>query len=149
MKIFITTSICFLLLLSFQSSIAGSLVKITGLKTENGVWDPGLLNRSELEKAIKLFFVQHTEKIITVDPEYILNNLSDYTIEYAGIISDNGKKIVQCRMILDYNSWHPDVKAISEKSRFTTIFDGGCSIVDLGYNPENSEIIFIICNGVA
>jgi hypothetical protein len=149
MKIIVPILFCFLLCSSCQSSGIGSLIKITEPETKYEVWDPGILNRVAFEKALKRYLLTAaTEDPIYADLKYILKNLSNYTIEYSGIVMD-GKKIIYCQMILDFDEMYPEYVGISEASEFSTIFDGGCDIVDVWYDPEDGEVTELWCNGVA
>ena len=145
-----TIILLFSLLLSTNAfSDSGELIKITDRNSileyteADDVWDPGTLNRSAFETAVKHYFQSQTEVLISVDPEHILENLSDYTIEYAGIIKE-GKKVIICQMLL--GSWKQN---ISGKKHFSMVFDGGCNIVHVTYDPDEQTIISLMCNGEA
>ena len=157
MKIIITILFCFFLLSSCQlSSLShrSCLVKITDKEGSlkyggNDVWDPGVLNRTELEKAIKQFLKSPAKKNQTVIPKDILENLPIYTIEYAGIIKDF-KKIIVCQMVIEYDDEAcPKNRGIFTKNHFSTILDGGCSNVILFYDANAKKIIYLACNGSA
>ena len=172
MKIFITTLLCFLLFSAqlFSISYRTCIVKITDkdsiLEIFEGsdIWDPGVLNRPELENAIRHFLKSSTKKFITVNTEDIIKNLPIYAIEYAGIIKD-GKKLIVCQMSVDedyeYDSEDtdgidfdkfmvcPKNNGVFEKNGFSGRLDGGCNVVELSYDPKKKEIINLYCNGVA
>jgi hypothetical protein len=160
MKIIITTLLCFLLFSTPLSSFSyrTCLVKITDkeniLKRFGGsdVWNPGDLNRPELEKSIKQFLKSPTINFITFNSEKILTNLTIYAIEYAGIVKD-GKKIIVCQMTVDYDDENfrvcPKNKGKFEESTFSITLDGGCNIVSLYFDPNEKKIINLYCNGEA
>jgi len=101
------------------------------------------------EKALKRYLLTGgTGDPIYANPKYILKNLSNYTIEYSGVVMD-GKKIIYCQMILDFDEMYPEYVGISEASEFSTIFDSGCDIVNVWYDPEDRKITELWCNGVA
>ncbi len=148
MRVLIILLFCIFLFSACQPSKTGCLIKITDKEhiledTEaDDIWDCGALNRSEFEKAIKQFFRTHPERIIAVEPKYILKHLSEYAIEYAGVVQ-NGKKYILCQMVLDWGN------CLEAKNSFSFILDGGCSVVDVYYDPKEQKIISIFCNGVA
>jgi hypothetical protein len=112
-------------------------------------WDPPVIDRLVFEKQVGVYlkskedtkFLDYVGKETKISCDEIIENISKYIIEYAGIIKE-GKKVIYINMIRD------DINFSDGKS-FTLIMDGGCSVVSIIYNPFKNELMSLFCNGVA
>jgi hypothetical protein len=112
-------------------------------------WDPPVIDRSVFEKQVGVYlknnedtgFLDYAGQDTKMSCKYIIENISKYNIEYAGIIK-GGKKLIYIHMI------RSDINYSDGKS-FTIIMDGGCSAVTIMYNPFTNEVLSLFCNGVA
>jgi hypothetical protein len=113
------------------------------------IWPQAKLDRLKFEKQMKAYlkskkssnFLDYAGDDTEEVCKYILKYLSEYKIEYAGIIKD-GKKLIYCNMVsgfLDY----------SGGNSFIFYLDGGCSLIKVVYDPVHDKIMSLMCNSVA
>jgi hypothetical protein len=111
------------------------------------LWDPGEYDRSEFETAVRRCILDEIKQDRYKDMgdylqshAYIIDNLSQYVIEYAGV-ELNKEQVIFCNMFL--------LERSRDRKGFTLILDGGCSVVQAIYHPQKRKIVSLRCNGVA
>jgi ankyrin repeat protein len=88
------------------------------------------------------------------DREYVLGNLAHYNREYTGFLRD-GKRYVVCQMVLMEERFleSPDEGTAGSarklpENRFSSILDGGCSVVHVTFDLERRAVVRVFCNGM-
>jgi hypothetical protein len=88
------------------------------------------------------------------DREYVLGNLAYYNHEYTGFLRD-GERYVVCQMVLmevgllesPYGRTAGSARRLPE-NRFSSIVDGGCSVVHVTFDLERRAVVGVFCNGM-
>jgi hypothetical protein len=128
----------------FQITVREDVLRFTGAVE---LWNPGEFDRLGFETAVRRFVLHENKHDRYKDMgdydrshAYIIDNLSQYTIEYAGV-ELNKERVIFCNMFLGERS--------RDRKGFTLILDGGCSVVQAIYHPQKRKIVSLRCNGVA
>jgi hypothetical protein len=104
-------------------------------------WSPSDAEIAKLEGSIKL------ETLPRRDAR--LPPLSGYARYYAGS-TVNGEQVIFGELVTPIGSAHkPGIYIVGDKRAFPTIFDGGCSVVNLVYSMKQKKLVSIECNGFA
>jgi len=101
----------------------------------DSVW---VLEKGQMDSILQIVY-QFNYNDFTYN-KFINKNIIYYRKEFGGYYLDN-KKYVIVNMVL------PDWVGIINK--FTIVYDGGCSVVNLNIDYNNKTIIKIQCNGGA
>ena len=104
-------------------------------------WTPSEADIAKLEEGIKLEALPHWDAR--------LPSLSGYSRYYAGSTL-NGDKVIFGELVTPLGSaYKPGVHIVENRRAFPTIFDGGCSVVNLVFSLQQRKIVSIGCNGFA
>jgi hypothetical protein len=134
---------------------APDTIKITNLDSIKSFtnaeedWDPESFDRSVFEQEVENYldinenddFLDYAGNNTKALCDYIRENLSQYRIEYAGIVIE-GRKLTYVSMLSGTDDRGND-------DAFTFVLDEGCSFVIVTYDPVNNKVTSLICNGVA
>jgi hypothetical protein len=120
------------------------------------IWIPAGADIERLDGVLKTYLegMPASERGRGFDREYVLGNLAHYHHEYTGFLRD-GERYVVCQMVLmeerllgsaDASAGAP-LSRLPE-NRFSSIVDGGCSVVHVTYDLERRAVVRVFCNGM-
>lgn len=107
------------------------------------VWIPGKIDTDRINQALTTFlrnsFSTENDAWRRKGYSFVLDNLKRYRREYSGLVLKNKKRLFCNMFILEY-------PAIDFSGRFTTILDGGFSVVRFTYDIESEKIVDFVWN---
>jgi hypothetical protein len=126
-------------------------LKYEGIRFDK-VWTPQKGNLEGFDNVLEMYVNNDTQVTSRtwIDQEYIAANLRKYNREFSGFIK-GGSKYIICSMILNFGSQGSFVVAERAQhigKKFTTIMDGGCSVVRVIFDVKSKTIVSIECNGM-
>lgn len=127
--------------------IGSAMIWSSSLLAADGDWKPNDNDIAKLESHMRLADAENPERAVPPEP------LAKYDRYYLGVTM-SGRRMIQGILIVEpLRAWIRLGKTsnaeVVDRRHFPEVYDGGCGVVNLLYDPLGGRMVWIRCNGLA